>query len=302
MLLGGNNSGKLSAGNTILGRRAFEDNFSIQSFSRECEKHEGTVEGREISVINTPALFKTSLTAEELKAGLDQCISLSVPGPHAFLLVIRLGDFTHKEKNTLRWIEKNFSKEALKFSMVLLMNGLQGVSSVEEHLKRNEALQKLVNKCKGGFHVFKNDGHVQVSELLEKIERMIQKNGGHYSNETYRRKVRREEERRRREGRQGQIVDEIVTVTGSFLRTLVVTFFRTLCSVIAEVFVSILKGFGAGVIIIAILSLTGIFTKSWTCFCLKILIFWSGGIVGAVIGWNSVQQMHETPLVNTWSR
>ncbi|KAL7845304.1 hypothetical protein AOLI_G00234960 [Acnodon oligacanthus] len=174
----------------------------------QCEKHEGTVEGRKISVISTPALFNTSISEEELKAGRDQCISLSAPGPHVFLLVVRVGRFTDQEKNAVKWIQENFGEEALKFTMVLFTDGLHPTEK-----EKDTELQNLMEKCRAGYHVFRNiekHDHVQVSELLEKLVRLVEQNGGqHYSTKMYHRKVREEEKRRRENGKAELVIKKV---------------------------------------------------------------------------------------------
>ncbi|XP_036419816.1 GTPase IMAP family member 4-like, partial [Colossoma macropomum] len=291
VLLGEDGAGKHSAGNTILGREAFVDHLSIKSVSSQCEKHEGTVEGRKISVINTPALFNTSRSEEELKAEIDQCVSLSTPGPHVFLLVVRVGRFTEEEKNAVKWIQENFGEEALKFTMVLFTGGLHPVEKKE----KDTELQKLMEKCRAAYHVFRNNkkyDRVQVSELLEKIDRLVEQNGGqHYTNEMYHRKVREEEKRRRQNERNGK-AELIIEKVGRVLLKLSEVILKALLAEICAIFRSALKGFGVGVVIIVVLSLIGTLTHSWTCFCFKALILWTGGTIGALIGLYSNNEMY----------
>ncbi|KAA8587633.1 hypothetical protein FQN60_016495, partial [Etheostoma spectabile] len=72
---------------------------------------------------------------------------------------------------------------------------------IEEFLKDSEDLQELVDKCNGQYHVFNNEmnDHSQVSELLDKIRTITEKNGGsHYTTEMFQRAERAIEEEKQR--------------------------------------------------------------------------------------------------------
>ncbi len=192
MLLGKTGTGKSSAGNTIIGDFVFKTGMSSKSNTTQCEKHLTTVEDRNISVIDTPGQFDTSMSEEQLKAEIVKCVYMSAPGPHVFLLVMRLDmRYTNEEKNTVKWIQENFGEEASRYTIILFTRGdqLKGIM-LDDYISENNDLKALVNMCGNRFHLFNNEdmkNRSQVTELLEKIVKMVKENGEqHYTNEMYR--------------------------------------------------------------------------------------------------------------------
>lgn len=79
------------------------------------------VGSQSVVVTDSPGLFDTRFSIEKTSEDLSQCISYSSPGPHVFLVVIRLGRYTTEEMQTVQRIQEIFGEEADKYSMVLLV-------------------------------------------------------------------------------------------------------------------------------------------------------------------------------------
>ncbi|XP_034766821.2 GTPase IMAP family member 7-like [Acipenser ruthenus] len=199
VLLGKTGVGKSAAGNALLAKKEFKSSLSDSSVTKDCARGEGEVAGRRVVVVDTPGLFDTKLSNEEVLSEIAKCIQLSYPGPHAFLLVLKVGRSTEEEKKTMQIIQEMFGEDALKYMMVLFTHrDCLDDEQMEDFVNNGPTgFKQLVESCGNRFHAINGKDlkdQEQIKELLEKIENMVKKNDvPFYASEFYEREKKRKE-------------------------------------------------------------------------------------------------------------
>lgn len=184
--------GKAGAGKSSLANAIFQDKdifrVSFSQRSSTCQSETKQIRGRNIRLIDTPDFFDT-----DPGLILEYCnfVTECSPGPHVFLLVLKVECFTPQKQADVNNILTFFSEEVLKYTLLVFTHGddLPEEQRIEEWVSENEALKDLVQKCGGRVHVIDNkrwnnsqdpyrNNQLQINNLLKSIDETLRTNGG----------------------------------------------------------------------------------------------------------------------------
>ncbi|XP_076738811.1 GTPase IMAP family member 7-like [Maylandia zebra] len=198
VVLGKTGAGKSSFANTLCKEAVFKVDHTAKSGTKECQAKFMSVSGRIVLFIDTPGFIDTNRSEEEMKSEILKCITECAPGPHVFLIVLKVEKYTEHEKAVIDKINQYFSDEALRFTIIIFTHGdqLPEGMKIEKFVNESEGLGDLIKKCGGRCHVIDNKywknnqgdeyrtNQYQVAELLKTIDKIIEANkGGYFTNE-----------------------------------------------------------------------------------------------------------------------
>nr|XP_055045871.1 GTPase IMAP family member 8 [Misgurnus anguillicaudatus] len=181
VLLGAKGSGKSSTGNSILAAGS-DQRFTHKKRTTQCMIKTCTIAERQLTLVDTPGWWMNYLTQDSTAFDKQEIVNsmyLCPPGPHAFILVVRVDrSFTEIYRRATEEHLELISKEIWRHVMLLFTYGdWLGDTTIEQHIEsEGKALQWLVERCGNRYHVLNNKSpgnKFQMAELLEKIEDMM---------------------------------------------------------------------------------------------------------------------------------
>ena len=200
VVIGETGSGKSETSNSILHTNGlFKASMNAASVTKECMLEKAQVKDRMISIVDTPGFFDADMDQEDIVKEIAKCTLMTAPGPHAFLLVIRIGRMSRQVQETVRLFREIFGEKCTDYLVVVFtgkksLTEVRNVSTIEEYLETVKKAEKdvadILKDCDYRYAVFENsvepdsqENEEQVEALLSVVDEMVKKNGGrHYTN------------------------------------------------------------------------------------------------------------------------
>ncbi|XP_068074599.2 GTPase IMAP family member 8-like [Danio rerio] len=164
--------------NLILGTDPCENEDPAACLRHNVTQIAGTVEDRHVTIINTLHLLNPDTTEHQITQTVRECVEMSDPGPHVFILVLQYKDFTEDDMRRVKYVLNTFSEDALKHTIALTTDketprSMFSAFKLTGGSAAVQTIHQLMKECGGG--------HLQLDErnkadIIQLIDKMLQEN------------------------------------------------------------------------------------------------------------------------------
>ncbi|ROJ08808.1 Interferon-induced very large GTPase 1 [Anabarilius grahami] len=161
VLLGKSISENSGVGNFLLGRAAFDS----EAPPDVVERVGGRLKDRQVMVINSPQLLQTNISDHQITQTVRECVSLSHPGPHVIVLLLKHDQCSAEDHKCVEKVLKSFSERVYQHTLVL---------TTQEPTETNDILHKIIRKC--FYRNLSLQRSSSLDDLLQMFEDIVQKN------------------------------------------------------------------------------------------------------------------------------
>lgn len=173
--------------------------MSASSVTKQTQYNEAVRFGKRLVVVDTPGLFDTNQTEQEILIEITKWYTLVSPGIHAILLVVQVGRFTEEEQKTVDFFMKIFGDDLKNYLVIVFTHKYSleeedmTIDSFVQTMDKSSNLRKLIDESKHrytaiGYRGPEEERVQEVKHILSLIDGIKGKDGRNcYSNDVFKR-------------------------------------------------------------------------------------------------------------------